>query len=311
MVHTIDGPCIERAVRHKHPGRWIGAAVLAVLAAKLGQFLITNPRYEWDVVWAYLGEESILNGLKLTLGLTVVSMTIGIVLGVFLAVCRLSENPVLKAVSWSYVWFFRGTPTLIQLIFFFYLSALLPKLSIGIPFGPTFFELTTNNVITPLLAAILGLGLNEGAYMSEIIRGGLLSVDAGQREAGRSLGMTGSRVMARVVLPQAMRFIVPPTGNQIITMLKATSLVSVIALSDLLYSAQAIYNRTFQTIPLLVVACIWYLAVTSLLYVGQYFIERHYGRSTRGASGRSFLQFLRLRPTVASVPAAPAKREDQ
>jgi polar amino acid transport system permease protein len=149
-------------------------------------------------------------------------------------------------------------------------------------------------LITPLFAAILGLGLNEGAYMAEIIRGGILSVGAGQMEAGHAIGMTPSKVMRRIILPQAMKFIVPPTGNQIISMVKATSLVSVIALADLLYTAQSIYNRTFQTIPLLIVACVWYLLITSVLYIGQSFLERHYGRSDR-RDATKFLDFLRIR----------------
>jgi polar amino acid transport system permease protein len=210
-------------------------------------------------------------------------------------VCRISGNPLLRAVAGGYIWFFRGTPTLVQLIFFYNLSALLPTISLGIPFGPELVTLNTNSVITPMLAAILGLGLNEGAYMAEIVRGGLLSVDPGQREAGAAIGMTNARIMRRIVLPQAMRFIVPPTGNQVISMVKATALVSVIALSDLLYTAQSIYNRTFETIPMLIVACIWYLVVTSILYVAQSFIERHYNRGSR-QQATSFLDFLRLRP---------------
>jgi polar amino acid transport system permease protein len=217
-----------------------------------------------------------------------------------LAVCRLSLNPLLRSVSGAYIWFFRGTPTLVQLIFFYNLSALLPAISFGIPFGPAFVSFDTNAVITPLLAAILGLGLNEGAYMAEIVRGGLLSVDPGQREAGQAIGMTNARIMRRIVLPQAMRFIIPPTGNQVISMVKATALVSVIALSDLLYTVQSIYNRTFETIPMLLVACVWYLIVTSVLYVVQSFIERHYSRGDRHQP-TGFLDFLRIRPK-ATMP---------
>lgn len=290
-----NGFDIAEAVRRKHPWRWISAAVVLVLVAQLLQMIVTNPNFGWETVALYLRSESIIKGLGVTLGLTVIAMVIGIVIGVILAVCRISKNPLLRSVAGAYIWFFRGTPTLVQLIFFYNLSVLMPDITLGIPFGPEFATIDTNTLITPLFAAILGLSLNEGAYMAEIIRGGLLSVDNGQREAGESIGMTGARIMRRVVLPQAMRFIVPPTGNQIISMVKATSLVSVIALADLLYTAQSIYNRTFETIPLLIVACFWYLAVTSVLYVGQSFIERHYGRSSR--QGRtSFLNFLRIRP---------------
>ena len=286
---------VRDATRRKHPGRWLAALVVAVLAAQLANMLITNENFGWDVVGSWLTAESIMRGLGLTLTLTVVAMVIGIALGIVLAVCRISGNPLLRGASGAFVWFFRGTPTLVQLIFFYNLSALLPQISLGIPFGPEFATFNTNALITPLLAAILGLGLNEGAYMAEIIRGGLLSVDPGQREAGQAVGMTNARIMKRIILPQAMRFIVPPTGNQVISMVKATALVSVIALSDLLYTAQSIYNRTFETIPMLLVACIWYLVVTSILYVVQSWIERYYSRGDR-SQPTSFWDFLRIRP---------------
>ncbi|RZT17555.1 amino acid ABC transporter membrane protein (PAAT family) [Kribbella sp. VKM Ac-2569] len=286
---------VRNAAHRKHPWRWLSALVVLVFAAQLVKMLVTNDNFGWDVVWAWLRAESIVRGLGITLMLTVVAMVIGVVLGVLLAVCRISANPLLRSAAGLYIWFFRGTPTLVQLIFFYNLSALLPKLNIGIPFGPVFTSVDTNTLITPLLAAILGLGLNEGAYMAEIVRGGLLSVDPGQREAGQALGMKNSRIMKRIILPQAMRFIVPPTGNQVISMVKATALVSVIALSDLLYTAQSIYNRTFETIPMLIVVCLWYLAVTSVLYVVQSFIERHYNRGARHQAP-SFWDFLRIRP---------------
>jgi polar amino acid transport system permease protein len=292
---------IRDASRRTHPGRWVAAAVVAVLAAQLGHMLVTNDNFGWPVVASWFTAESIMRGLGITLMLTVIAMVIGIALGIVLAVCRISGNPLLRAAASAYIWFFRGTPTLVQLIFFYNLSALLPEISFGIPFGPAFVTFTTNSLITPLLAAILGLGLNEGAYMAEIIRGGLLSVDPGQREAGQAIGMTNYRIMKRVVLPQAMRFIVPPTGNQVISMVKATALVSVIALSDLLYTVQSIYNRTFETIPMLLVACLWYLIITSILFVVQSFIERHYSRGDRHRQA-SFWDFLRIRPK-AGVPA--------
>lgn len=293
---------VRDASRRPHPWRWVGAGIVAILLAQLVSMLITNENFEWDVVFAWLTAESIMRGLGTTLLLTVIAMAIGIVLGVVLAIGRLSSNPLLSGAAGVYIWFFRGTPTLVQLIFFYNLSALIPRLSLGIPFGPEFLVFDTNSLITPLLAAILGLGLNEGAYMAEIVRGGLLSVDHGQREAGAAIGMTEGRIMRRVVLPQAMRFIVPPTGNQIISMVKATALVSVIALSDLLYTAQAIYNRTFETIPLLIVTCIWYLIVTSVLYVVQSHIERYYNRGARNQAP-NFWDFLRIQPK--GRPVAP------
>jgi polar amino acid transport system permease protein len=257
------------------------AAILAVFAAMLTNLLVTNPRWQWDVVWQYIFSPPILAGVSKTIQLTVIAMAIGLVIGVIAAVARLSPNPITAKIATLYVWFFRGTPLLVQLLFWFYLSALLPEISLGIPFGPSFVTLDTNVVITPFIAAIVGLGVNEGAYMSEIVRAGLLSIPRGQTEAAQAIGMTRGQVMRRIILPQAMRIIVPPTGNQLIGMLKHSSLVLVIGYSELLTSATLIYARTFETIPLLVVAALWYLVITALLSTGQYFVERHYGRGYR------------------------------
>jgi polar amino acid transport system permease protein len=210
-------------------------------------------------------------------------MAIGIALGVLLAVMRLSLNPLVSGASWIYIWFFRGTPVLVQLLFWYNIAALYPKIALGIPFGPAFVHPDANKLITPFTAAILGLGLNEGAYMAEIVRAGIISVDEGQSDAAQSL-----------VLPQAMRVIIPPTGNETISMLKTTSLVSVIAVGDLLYGAQIIYSVNFKTIPLLIVASIWYLVCTSVLYVGQYYLERYYGRGASRQAQLTPLQRLRL-----------------
>ncbi|MFG2059137.1 amino acid ABC transporter permease [Micromonospora sp. NPDC048930] len=303
VAGTPEPVDVAHAVPERHPLRWVATVVVAVLAAQLIHMLVTNPNFEWDVVLRYFNTESVARGLWTTLKLTVIAMAVGIVLGVLLAVCRLSGNPLLRSLAALYIWFFRGVPALVQLIFWFNLSALMPRVSIGIPFGPEFMQWETNALITPLLAAILGLGLNEGAYMAEIVRGGLMSVDHGQTEAAQALGMSRMRTLFRVVLPQAMRFIVPPTGSQVINMLKATSLVSVIALSDLLYTVQSIYNRTFQTIPLLLVACVWYLVITSILYVGQSFIERHYARGSNRHTPTRYRDVLKIRrkPVVPGV----------
>jgi polar amino acid transport system permease protein len=282
---------VANAARVKHPLRWVASLVLLVLAAQLAHLLITNANFQWGVVGSYFDAQVIGAGLLTTLKLTVIAMAVGIAGGLGLAVGRLSGNPLLRAVCGAYIWFFRGTPVLVQLIFWYNLSALLPRISLGLPFGPSLVSGSTNSIITPLLAATLGLGLNEAAYMAEIIRAGLLSVDPGQSEAGSALGMSRARTLRRIVVPQAMRFIVPPTGSQVISMVKATSLVSVIALADLLYTAQSIYNRTFQTIPLLVVVVLWYLVITTVLYIGQSFLERHYARGARHAP-RSFWDFL-------------------
>ena len=267
-----------RAVPVRHWGRWLAAAIVLVVGVAVVRSVATNARLEWSVVGEYLFDERVLEGLRVTLELTVISMAIGIVLGVLLAVMRLSPNPLLARASWLYIWFFRGTPVLVQIIFWYFISAAYPKINIGIPFGPAFIHGDANTLIKPFTAAILALGLNEGAYMSEIVRAGIISVDEGQADAAHSLGMTRLQTMRRIVLPQAMRVIIPPTGNETISMLKTTSLVSVIAVPDLLYAVQSIYAVNFRTIPLLIVASIWYLVCTSVLYVGQYYLERYYAR---------------------------------
>ena len=271
-----------KAVPVRHPGRWAAVAVLAVLAAMLVHTLLTNDGFRWDVVGKYLFSSPVLNGLRNTLILTVLSMLIGIVGGIALAVMRLSPNPVLTSVAGVYVWLFRGTPLIAQLLFWNYLAALFPRLSLGVPFGPEFVSFDTNQLINQFTACLLGLGLNEAAYMAEIVRGGLQSVDHGQSEAAGALGMSRGQTLRRIVLPQAMRVIVPPTGNETISMLKSTSMVVVIGYFELLTSVQRIYSVNFQTIPLLIVAALWYLALTSVLSVGQGFVERRYGRGVHG-----------------------------
>ena len=296
---------VAGAARTRHPLRWVASLILLVLAAQLVHLLVTNDNFQWDVVGRYFNASIIGQGIATTLELTVIAMAVGVVGGVTLAVGRLSDNRLLRTSCGLYVWFFRGIPVLVQLVFWYNLSALLPRVSFGVPFGPEFVSGGTNHLITPLFAAILGLGLNEAAYMAEIIRGGLLAVDPGQTEAAHALGMSDARTFRRIVLPQAMRFIVPPTGSQVINMLKATSLVSVIALADLLYTVQSIYNRTFQTIPLLIVACLWYLLITSVLYVGQSFIERHYARGATRNAPQGFWDFVLMRRRAQSPPTTP------
>jgi polar amino acid transport system permease protein len=269
-----------RAVPVRHPGRWVAAAVIAVLVAMLANNLATNTRWKGWIIGQYLFTGQVFHGLLATLWLTVVAMVVGVVGGVILAVMRLSDNPIVSSSAWVYIWFFRGTPVLVQLIFWFNIAALFPTVSIGIPFGPSFHSWTTTTLVTTFAASILGLGLNEAAYMSEIVRAGILSVDEGQTEAACALGMRRLLIMRRVVLPQAMRVIIPPTGNETISMLKTTSLVSVIASFDLLVSVQRIYNANYQIIPLLIVASIWYLVVTSILTAGQYYVERYFARGS-------------------------------
>jgi len=289
-----------RAVPVRHPGRWVALAVIAVLAAMFVHMLFTNTNLNWPIVRKYLFSEIILRGVWMTIKLTILSMAIGIILGSIAAVMRLSPNPVVSSVAWLYVWFFRGTPLLVQIIFWFAISQFIKAVSLGVPFGPHFWSEDTNKLISLFTSALLALSLNEGAYMSEIVRAGILSVDEGQSEAAAALGMRRLQVMRRVVLPQAMRVIVPPTGNEINNMLKSSSLVSTIGIFELLRSAQAIYNSNYKTIPLLIVAIIWYLALTSALQVGQFYIERYYGRGSSRTISLTPLQRAKIALAVGS-----------
>jgi polar amino acid transport system permease protein len=287
----------------KRPGRWIAATVMVLLFAWFAWIVVTNPNFQWPVVGKYLFNKEILHGVKLTIELTASAMAIGVTLGIVVALMRLSHNPLLRFVGTFYVVTFRGTPALVQLVFWFNLAALFPTITLGIPyFGPSISH-DANVLITPFVAANLGLGLCEGAYMAEIVRAGILSVDPGQREAGGALGLTRGQIMRRVVLPQALRVIVPPTGNQIIGMLKLSSLASVISVTELLAAAGLIYTRTYETMPLLVVASIWYLVLTSLLTLVQRGIERRLGRSVVD-SGNGSLSWPRLKTTSRPKPAA-------
>jgi polar amino acid transport system permease protein len=282
-----------KAIPVRHPGRWVAAAIVLVLAAALAKSIATNPRFQWGIVGHYFFSSRVLHGLVVTLELTAISMGIGIALGTLLAVMRLSPNPLVSGASWLYIGLFRGTPVLVQILFWSFISALYPQLSLGIPFGPQFAHFNANSVITPFVAGMLALGLNEGAYMAEIVRAGIISVEEGQTEAAQALGMTRLQTMRRIVLPQAMRVIIPPTGNETISMLKTTSLVSVIATTELLYSVQLIYAVNYRTIPLLIVASIWYLIVTTVLTIGQYYLERHFGRGSMRELPETPLQKLR------------------
>ncbi|HEY4005530.1 MAG TPA: amino acid ABC transporter permease [Pseudonocardia sp.] len=275
-----EPPAPIKAVPVRHPGRWLAAAVLVVLAAMLVHTLVTNPRFGWDIIGRYMFSVPVLAGLRNTLILTALAMVIALIGGVLLAIMRLSHNPVLTSVSAGYIWFFRGVPPITQLIFWNFLAALFPTLGLGIPFGPEFVTFDTNNLIAKFTACLLGLGLYEAAYMAEIIRGGILSVDDGQSEAAGALGMSRAQTLRRIVLPQAMRVIIPPTGNETISMLKTTSLVVSIGYFELQTAVQAIYSQNLQTIPLLIVAALWYLVLTSILSIGQSYLERHFGRGS-------------------------------
>jgi polar amino acid transport system permease protein len=270
-----------RAVPVRHPGRWVAVALILLFGASLVHSVATNRLLEWHVVGHFLFDHRILDGVVLTLELTVSAMTLGVLLGVALAVMRLSPNPLVSGASWLYIWFFRATPVLVQLLFWYNIAAIYPRISLGIPFaGVELVHGNANAVITTYVAALLGLGLNEGAYMAEIVRAGFISVGEGQTAAAQSLGMSRLQIMRRIVLPQAMRVIIPPTGNETISMLKTSSLASVITLTELLLATENIYSVNFKPIQLLIVASIWYAAMTSVLYVGQYYLERHYARGS-------------------------------
>ena len=304
-------------VRRRPYWQWVALGVLAVLLAMLVHTLLTNDRFGWPVVADFFFSQQIVQGLQRTLWLTALAMLIGLALGTALAVARMSSNRVLSQTANAYIWFFRGTPLLIQLIFWYNLAALYPELSLGIPFGPEFASWETNALISVYVAAVLGLGLNEAAYMSEIIRGALMAVDFNQTEAAHALGMTGTQTFRRIVFPQAVKILLPPTANQTIGMLKYTSLVSVLALPELLYSAQLIYSQNFQTIPLLIVVALWYLIVTTILTFFQYLLEKRYGRGDvrrRATGGPSRLRRNRQEPgprpdeQLAARPAMEAQR---
>ncbi len=299
MRMTRNDEETPQIVRLRHPWRWVSSIVAGVVVVAIVNSLLTNQNYKWNIVGEYFLSTQILHGLVATLWLTAVTMVVGVVLGVVLAIMRLSSHPILRWVSTVYIWFFRGTPVFVQLLFWGYISALYPQLSVGVPFGPDLLAMETNALITPVIAAILGLGLNEGAYMAEIVRAGVEAVDRGQIEAAQALGMTRSRILRRIVLPQAMRVIVPPTANNVISMLKTTSLVSVLAFPELLYAAQLIYSENFQTIPLLLTASLWYLLVTSILTVGQHYVERHFGRSNRTPGGSRMSRYIQAQQQLA------------
>ena len=275
-------PAAIDAVPLRHPWRWVAAVVIVILLALFLYGAATNPLYGWPVFAEYLFNDRIITGVLNTLQLTVYSMVLAIALGVVLAVMRLSPNPVFKSVAWVYLWIFRGTPIYVQLAFWGLIPTIYRNIQLGIPFGPRLleFQLSDPNFF---VLAMLGLALNEAAYMAEIIRAGINSVPEGQSEASTALGMSWSLTMRRTVLPQAMRVIIPPTGNEVISMLKTTSLVTAVPYSYDLYSIamREIAAREFEPVPLALVAAAWYLAVTSILMVGQYYLERYY---SRGAS---------------------------
>jgi polar amino acid transport system permease protein len=296
----MNGDTTYRVVPVRHYGRWVAAVLIAVLVAMgihtifskvpTGQFAcstlngvrschpVLEWRFGWDVVFQYFTSSLMLKGLVITLELTVLAMVIGIVLGVLIAIMRLSPNRLLSMPAWTYTWFFRGTPVYVQLLFWFNFAALYKVITFGVPFANVHFFTFDSLSITAFVAAVIGLGLNEAAYMSEIARAGLISVDEGQVEAATALGMTRAQTLRLVILPQAMRVVLPPTGNEIISMLKTTSLAAAISVIELTGAAQNIYASNYKVMDLLICASMWYIAMTTVLSIGQYYLERHFGR---------------------------------
>ncbi|KDN83501.1 hypothetical protein KCH_49830 [Kitasatospora cheerisanensis KCTC 2395] len=251
----------------RHYGRWVSAvAVLVLLAALIAAFAGAN--IQWPITGDNLFTSASISGAWHTLLISVCAMALGLLLGVLAAVMRLSQNPVTSSVAWGYIWLFRGTPVLVQLLIWWNLALIFP----------TMFGVSTNTLITPFVAALLGLGINEGAYMAEIVRAGIQSVDEGQAEAAHALGLSRAKTMRRIILPQAMRVIVPPTGNEFINMLKTSSLAYVVTYGELMTKAKDVYTNNLAVMELLFVACFWYLVLTTIFSIGQYYLERYYAK---------------------------------
>jgi polar amino acid transport system permease protein len=293
-----EEPSHLRAIPVRHPGRWVGIVVLGVLVAMFVHMLVTNDAFQWSFMRENMFSDPVLRGVKTTLLLTVMAMLIGVGFGIVLAVMRLSPNPVIRGTAWVYTWFFRAVPRLVLCIVFGNLGILFAKTKridfgvplgnlLGLPHGGRIFDTDANTLLAGFSAGLLALALSEAAYMAEIVRAGILAVDPGQSEAASALGMQRLMTMRRIVLPQAMRVILPPTGNETIAMLKDTSLVAFVPVtSELFFQLQAVGSRTFQVFPMLVAACIWYVALTSVLMVGQYFLEKRFSRGVAGRTRR-------------------------
>ncbi|MFL1378015.1 MULTISPECIES: amino acid ABC transporter permease [unclassified Nocardiopsis] len=301
--HTAHDDPTDWPVRPaRHPWRWAAGAVVLVLGAMFTNMMLTNPAWKWHVVVDYLFAETIMRALWLTVQLTLYGTVLGFGLGVVLALMRLSGSALLASVSWTYVWAFRSIPLIVQLLFWYNLAILYDRLSFGIPFGPAFVSFRTMELISPMAAAVLGLALHQAAYSAEIVRSGILAVDQGQREAAAALGIPWGRQVRRIILPQAMRTIMPTAGNEVIGLFKGTSVVYVMALGELFYRVQVIYNRTGDVVPMLMVATLWYIILTTLLSIGQYYVERHYAKGAVRELPPTPLQ--RLRSFATGLPHA-------
>ena len=306
--HQVD-PSTRRVVRSRHPWRWLATAVVLVIGAQLVHGLVTNPTWDWETFGEYLFADSILKATVTTLELTFVSVFAGFAGGVVVAAARLSHIALLRAVSWVFIWAFRSIPLPVQILFWFNISALYKSLSLGIPFGPSFFDFSTRDLFSPFVAAVIALSLHQAAYAAEIIRAGILSVDPGQTEAAAALGIPKRRQFFGIVLPQAMRAIVPNATNEVIGMVKATSLLAAVAVADLSYQVQVILGRNGRAIPLLLVATFWYVVITTVLTVVQFYVERHFAKGADRHLPPTPLQ--RFRSWAAGLGAGKATGADR
>ena len=314
-----------KAVPVRHPGRWAGIAVIAVLAAMFIHVLVTNDQFRWSFIFTsyepgkrgVMFTEPVLEGLRGTILLTVTSMAIGVVLGVIIAIMRLSDNPILRYVAFGYTWFFRAVPRLVLAVLFGNLNILWDRIGFGLPFdrqighlfgiddlNTQFYSVKASDLLAGFVAGMLALGLSEAAYMAEIVRAGIQSIDPGQAEAAVALGLSRGQVLRRVVLPQAMRVIVPPTGNEVIAMVKDTSLVAFVPVTyELFFQLNAIKARTFVVLPVLVAGVIWYLILCTILMIAQFFVERHFGRGY-GTTGQARQRLRAIRAEQGGVSSA-------
>ncbi|HEY1531064.1 MAG TPA: amino acid ABC transporter permease [Galbitalea sp.] len=301
----VDAAPTIKAVKLRHPWRNVIAVIIIVYLVAAIYDALQRKAFDWPVYLQYLFDQHISQAVLITIELTILAMVLAAILALLLAVMRLSNNPILKWIAWGYIWIFRGTPVYVQLTLWGLLSVIYPVVQIGLPFLHPFVSLNTNGVLNFYTLAVIGLGLNEAAYLAEIVRAGILSVDRGQEEASVALGMTWTRTMWRIVIPQSMRVIIPPTGNEFISMLKTTSLVTAVPFTgDLFAVAQAVAARTFDPVPLLLVASTWYLFVSSILSVGQYFLEKRFARGIGSARPDKPTPLLVAPDGLVDMPAA-------
>lgn len=308
-ARRID-PSTLTVVRARHPWRWLSAAAALIVVAQFVNGLATNSGWDWPTFAKYFTAPVVLQAMWLTIQLTIYGTVLGFALGVAIAAARLSKNPVLQTIAWTYVWAFRSIPLIVQLLFWFNIAYLYDTLSIGVPFGPALATFDVNSTISGMTAAVIGLGLHQAAYSAEIVRAGILSVDHGQVEAAAALGIPRRRQFFRIVLPQAMRGILPNAANEVISLFKGTSIVSTMAIAELFYQVQVIYGRNGRVVPLLMVATVWYILMTTALSIVQYYVERHYAKGAVRTMPLTPLQKARahLADWTARAHRRPAER---